>query len=178
MEVKTIVKHCVVVFLIVLLGYLLQTSIFPSLELAGVTPNFMVMITASYGLIRGSKYGMGVGFFCGLIMDCYSGTYLGLYAIIFLYLGYISGLFKRIFYGDDIKLPLLLIGISDIIFGFLIYGIMFLFRKQYAFGFYLMNVIIPEAVYTVLVSLLAYYGILKINQWLDKDEKRSRKDLV
>lgn len=178
MDIKTTIKHCLVIFIIVVIGYLLQTTIFSHLELAGVAPNFLVLITASFGLIRGSKYGMGVGFFCGIIMDFFSGFYLGFYALVFLYLGFVSGMFKRLFYGDDLKLPLFLIGVSDMMFGLIIYISMFLFRRQYSFGYYFMNVIVPEAVYTVLVSILAYYGILKLNEWLDKSEKRSGRDFV
>ena len=98
--------------------------------------------------------------------------------MIYLYIGFLSGLFKRIFYGDDLKLPLALIGTCDIVYGLIIYGIWFLVRKQFAFGYYFFNVIMPEAVYTVLVSIFLYYIILKINQWFDKDEKRSVRDLV
>lgn len=173
MEYKVVAKRILVIMLLIILGYILQTSVFTHLQLASVVPNFLVILTTSFGLIRGTKCGMYVGFICGLISDFFSGSYLGIYILLFLYLGFLSGLFKKQFYGDDLRLPLFLIGLNDIIYGATIYLIMFLTRKQFAFMYYLMNVMLPEAVYTVLVSILFYYLILRINQWFDKDDKRS-----
>lgn len=178
MELKPLLKQILVTFLMIFVCYILQTTIFPSLALAGVVPNFLIILTTSFGLIRGSKYGMGVGVVCGLIVDFFSGSYLGIYLLIYLYMGFLSGCFKKLFYGDDLKLPLALIGANDIIYGILVYLIMFLPRKRFAFGYYLFNLIIPEAVYTILVSILVYYIILKINQWFEKDDKRSGRELV
>ena len=43
---------------------------------------------------------------------------------------------------------------------------------------YFMNLMMPEAVYTVLVSLLLYYPIIHLDEWLKKSEKRREKKLV
>ena len=44
--------------------------------------------------------------------------------------------------------------------------------------FYLMNIIIPELVYTMLVTIVLYMILLKINQRLELIEKRSAKKFV
>jgi rod shape-determining protein MreD len=167
-----------VIAAMVIVSFLLQTSVFSHLELAGITPNFVIILTTAWGLMRGRKQGMFMGFACGLLLDFFSGLYLGVYALIYLYIGYLSGVFKKLFFGDDMKLPMLLIGINDVIYGVIIYLIYFLLREKYAFGYYFMNIIMPEAVYTVLISLFAYYLIYKLNQWLEKDQKRSTRRLV
>ncbi len=61
MEIKGIIKYILVVLAIVIVGFLLQTTVFPHMELAGVTPNIMVIII-TYGLMRGRKQGMIIGF--------------------------------------------------------------------------------------------------------------------
>lgn len=58
MEIKGIIKYILVVLAIVIVGFLLQTTVFPHMELAGVTPNIMVIIITSYGLMRGRKQGL------------------------------------------------------------------------------------------------------------------------
>ena len=178
MEIKGIIKYILVVLAIVIVGFLLQTTVFPHMELGGVTPNIMVIIITSYGLMRGRKQGMIIGFCSGLLLDFFSGTTFGLYAILYLYLGFLCGLFKKIFFGDDIKLPLALIGLSDLIYGIAVFVVLFLFRGRYDFLFYLTNLILPEVTYTILVAIPIYYVILKINQRLDKDNKRSSRKLV
>ena len=38
--------------------------------------------------------------------------------------------------------------------------------------YYLKNIILPEIVYTVAVGLVFYQILLRINDWLEKNEKR------
>ena len=133
MEIKGIIKYILVVLAIVIVGFLLQTTVFPHMELAGVTPNIMVIIITSYGLMRGRKQGMIIGFCSGLILDFFSGTTFGLYAILYLYLGFLWSVQKRSSFGDDIKLPLAVIGLSDLIYGIVVFVVLFLFRGRYDF---------------------------------------------
>jgi rod shape-determining protein MreD len=88
-------------------------------------------------------------------------------------IGYLNGFFRKLLYGDDIKLPLLLVSISDIIYGFAVFVFMFLSRSKTNLGFYVGSVILPEMVYTLIVSFLLYFVVFKLNQWLEKKEKRS-----
>ena len=106
-------KRFVVTALTVLAADLLQCTVFSRLELAGIRPNLLVIVTAAFGFMRGSKEGMLVGFVSGLLMDIQFGDVIGLYALIYLVTGYINGLFERLYFDDDIKLPILLIASSE-----------------------------------------------------------------
>ena len=112
----------------------------------------------------GERHGMFVGFLCGLLMDVFYGSVLGFYALLFLYIGACNGLFHRVFYQDDLKLPLALITGSDIVYSLLCYILLFLLRGRFAFGFYVKNVIFPELVYTIFVTIFLYPIILFINK--------------
>lgn len=81
-------------------------------------------------------------------------------------------MFRKQFYGDDLRLPMILIGTSDLIYGIVTYLILFAIRSQYDFSYYLLNIILPEVVYTLLVSIFVYYLILHLNNWVDKLEKK------
>ena len=72
-------------------------------------PNIMIVLTASFGFMRGEKTGLIMGFACGFLSDIFFGNVLGLNAMIYMYIGYANGKFNRIFYQEDIKLPLGLI---------------------------------------------------------------------
>ena len=173
MEIKTVIKRIGTIALLMVLCFILQTGDFSRLQLAGVTPNLMLILTASFGFMRGRKEGMAVGFFCGLLVDMATGNYLGLYTLLYMYLGFFNGLFKKIFYGDDLKLPMFLIAVTDLMYGLAIYLFMFIMYQNREFVFYVFNVILPEMVYTILVSIFLYYLILKVNQWLEKENRRS-----
>ncbi len=176
---KPIIKKVVIIALVIIVCYLLQTCIFPYLELAGVTPNLLIIVTASFGFMRGRREGMFIGFFCGLLQDCSMSTvYFGLYALIFLVIGYLNGLFRKMFFGDDIKLPLALIAGSDFVYSMAIYIISFLPRGRYNFFWYFKSVILPEIVYTILVSIILYFILYKLNGLIEKKDKRGRRGFV
>lgn len=174
MNVKRILRIVAVFVGVFIVANLLHTSIFGNLPLGVVTPNVLLLVTASFGFMQGTGYGMIMGFICGIMMDCYYPEYFGLNCLIYLFIGYLNGLFSRYFYGDDIRLPLLLVGISDFFYGFLVYMFLFLVRQRFDLGFYLINIIIPEAVYTMVVSLILYFPILKVLRWAGGNHGRGR----
>ena len=138
----------VVVTLFILAGFILQCTVFDKLAFAGIIPNLMIILTSSFGFMRGEKEGLVIGFFCGLLSDIFFGNFLGFYALVLMYIGFLNGKFSRIFYPEDIKLPIALIITSDLSYGILMFVLMFMLRGKFRFGYYFMHVILPEALYT------------------------------
>lgn len=171
-------KRKVTVAIIIIVCYLLQSTLFQTLSFATISPNLLIVVTSAFGFMRGQKEGTWIGLFCGLCMDIFSGSTLGFYALLYMYVGFFNGFFRKLFYPEDIKLPMLLISGSDLIYNLAVYFFLFLFRNRYEFGYYFMNIIIPELVYTMLVTIVLYMILLKINQRLELIEKRSAKKFV
>jgi len=174
----TIMLRKVVVTLLVIVCFILQCSVFDSLAFAGIIPNLMIILTASFGFMRGEKEGLIIGFFCGLLSDVFFGFFLGFYALILMYIGYLNGKFSRSFYPEDIKLPIALIIISDLSYGILCYILLFMLRGRFQFGYYFSRIILPEALYTIVITVFLYPLILKINEKLEAREKRSAQKFV
>jgi len=162
----------IVLFVIIAICFVLQTTTFQTLSFANIAPNLLIIVVASFGLMRGKTEGMYIGFFSGLLIDIFCGFYLGIYALLYMYVGYLTGLFQKRFYPEDLKLPLLLITASDLFSNLIIYLILFLTRSRYDFGYYFLNIILPELVYTIIITIFFYLLLLKINQKLEAYEKR------
>lgn len=167
------IRRIIVTAVVILAAYLLQTTVFPAFEIAGVKPNLMLVVTASFGFMRGRREGMLVGFVSGLITDIQFGDMIGFYALIYLIAGYVNGIFEQIYFDEDIKLPLFLIAGSDFLYGIAVYFLTFLLRSEFNFPYYLNRIIIPETIYTIVITLIAYPLLLHINQRLEEEEKRS-----
>ncbi len=171
-------KRILTAVLLVLLCYVLQCTLFSRLALASIKPNLMLIVTASVGFMRGTKDGMLTGFFAGLLMDIQFGAILGFYALIYLLIGYVNGLFEQMYFYEDIKLPLVLTAASEFAYGLVVYVLMFLLRSEFNFLHYFSHIIIPELIYTIVVTLGVYPLILFINRKLEAEEKRSASKFV
>lgn len=172
MKIIPILKKAVVLLVSVFLLNIMQTAVFPYFALGGVVPNLLIILTSFYGFMRNRREGMIAGMFCGLIIDFSSGMLFGTHIIILLTIGFLNGFFRKVFFGDDVKLPILFVGISDIAYGLYIYLISFAFRQNDSFYFYLMNIIIPEAVYSVMISFVLYFIYARVFIWLDREERK------
>ena len=125
------------VAVLILICFLLQSTVFRSLAFAGIVPNLLIILTSAFGFMRGENEGLIIGFFCGLLCDIFFGDVLGFYALIMMYIGFLNGKFNRVFYPEDIKLPLMLIIISDISYSMICYVLLFLLQGKFNFVFYL-----------------------------------------
>lgn len=171
-------RRKITIAIIIIICYLLQTAVFPSLSFASISPNVLIIVVSSFGFMRGRKEGLFVGFFSGLLLDIFNGSVLGVYALIYMYIGYFNGLFCKLFYPEDIKLPMLLISGSDLSVNLLIYFFIFLLRSRFNFRYYFLHLMVPELVYTMVVTIFVYIILLKVNQKLETVEKRSASKFV
>lgn len=166
-------RRFIIQLIIILICFLFQTSVFRFLDLAGIVPNLLLIPTVSFGMMRGRKEGMLVGFCSGLLMDIFYGSIIGPYALLYMYLGYINGFFHRVCYMEDILLPMLMVGANDLVFNLLVYVFAYLLRNRLEFGFYFIHVILPELIYTMVITLIIYKPLVRINRWLKRKEEGS-----
>ena len=104
---------------LILAAFLLQTTVFQYFQIASVTPNLLLILTSAFGLMRGKKEGLMVGFFSGLMIDLFYGSLFGFYALLYMYIGYLNGFFCKVFYDDDIKVHIVLVAASDLVYSLL-----------------------------------------------------------
>lgn len=166
-------KRKIVLMCLIITSYLLQCTVFQRFSMGGIVPNIMLILTSAFGFMRGKKEGLFVGFFCGLLIDIFYSDIIGLYSLIYLVIGYLNGYFHRIFYPEDVKLPIIFIGVSDFTYCMISYVLLFLLRTRMGFLSYVKNIILPELIYTVLVTIIFYRFILWVNRKLEESEKKS-----
>lgn len=171
-------KRFIITALLIFVCFIMQCTVFHVLAFGGIVPNLLIVLTASFGFMRGEKTGLLIGFFCGLLVDIFFGNSIGFYSLLYMYIGYMNGKFSAIFYPEDIKLPIVLILTSDCFYGLMCYVILFLLRSRFEFSYYFMHIILPEIVYTIVITIFLYPLILWINTGLERSELRSGKKFV
>ena len=163
-------RRKLIIALLIILTFIIQTTIFKTLTVASVAPNLLLILTVTFGFMRGKKSGIWIGFFCGLCIDLlYSGT-VGMNALIYMYIGYLNGFLYKVFYDEDIKVPVILIGLSDFVYCVITYILQFLMRVRLDFMGYFQHIIILEMVYTIVISIIIYRPLYKLNKKLVENE--------
>lgn len=159
--------------LLIFISYLLQTSVFSMLPFLQTTPNLLLVITFSIGILRGKEEGMVSGAFCGLLLDLMSGGYLGFYGLIYMYIGLMCGLLYQHIDIDIPLIPIVLCVVSQILYHLYIFVFRFLLRGRLGIGVYLKDIIMPELVLTTVMGIFLYGAIMLLNDALEDYEKRS-----
>jgi len=164
-----------------IITFTLQTSVFTALDFGGVSPNLMLVFVASVAFVRGDKVGLLTGFVSGFLIDVFSTSdrlIIGIYALIYMYIGFLVGKLHEIFYSQNIAIPIAIISVADFIYSFTCYVFFFLLKGKFQIGYYMTHVIIPEIVYTTIVAIFYYPVILKIHERIFEKEQRSEKKFV
>lgn len=163
-------RRKLILAVLILLAFILQGTLFQALSIASIVPNLLLILTVSFGFMRGKKEGLFVGFFCGILIDIFYGNVIGFYALLYMYIGFLNGFLYKIFFDEDVKVPMVLVSVSDIFYGIVVYGLRFLLRGRLDFFSYLRHIIIPEMVYTVLITAIVYRFLYRLNRWLTENE--------
>ncbi|MFI6157342.1 rod shape-determining protein MreD [Kitasatospora sp. NPDC051170] len=81
---------------LILIGLILQVSVFGRLQLPGATPDILLLVVIGLALVYGPTGGCLVGFFAGLVADLAppSDHAIGRYALVLCLMGYAAGLLR------------------------------------------------------------------------------------
>ena len=100
----------------------------------------------------------------GLLVDIFFGDVIGLYALIYMYVGFFGGLFKKMFYSDHVFMPLLLVFSGDFAYNMGCYTFRLLLRNKLDFSYYFWNIFFPEMIITTFVTLIVYKLFYLLNE--------------
>ena len=153
-------KSKIVLFFTIIVCFLLQSTLLQKIAIGSITPNLLLILCVSMGLMRGRKSGLWTGFFSGLLVDLFYGSVFGFYALIY-----------------DIKVPMALTAIMDLIYNLAVYGLQFFLRGRLGIFKYLYRIIIPEIFYTVFLALIVYKIFYYINHHFMNATRKERESI-
>lgn len=156
-------------FLLLILAFLLQTSVFPLLPFLFASPNLLLILCFSFGFYYGPLPGMLYGLSAGLLMDLFYSGPFGFYSFIFVLIGYVNGYFHEFYYEEFIQLPLFLCVLSGILYHGYIYVLRFLIRGKWSILYYSFHIVLPSIVFSFLLTLLLYRFFFSASKKLEEN---------
>ncbi|MBR1815523.1 MAG: rod shape-determining protein MreD [Lachnospiraceae bacterium] len=167
-------RRVITLALLIIVNFSLQSTIFGFHNINCITPNLLLILTMSFGLMRGRKEGLLVGFFCGFLVDCVVSNIMGPFMFIYMVIGYMNGFFHKNYMVEDVLLPLIIVTVDDIVFNSILYVFYFLLQRRLNYTSYFMEIILPEALCTALLTVILYKLYVVINRYLKQkaDERK------
>ena len=171
-------KRKVAEIILILLFYLIQVTFGNAIGIGGITPNLLIILPVLFGFFKGRNEGMLVGFLSGVMYDLFFSSLFGFSALVFVYIGYFSGFFYQKYEVREVLIPLALVITADFGYGFISYIGNFLLQNRLNVGFFMSRFILPEVVYTALVSLLIYHPIHYFCVITEQGKERKKKGKI
>lgn len=160
-------KRKFVEIILIISFYLLQVTLCDVISLGNIAPNLLIILPVLFGFFKGKNEGMFVGFISGVMYDLFSSGLFGFSVLIFVYIGYISGIFNKEYEKREVFVPLAMVLLSDFCFEFLSYIGLFLLHNRLNVEFFVSRFILPETVYTVMITLIIYNPLMYLDSKLD-----------
>ena len=155
------------------MAFLFQNFISYYLPNTVATPNLMLIVVCIFGLMCGCNAGIVIGVICGLLVDLFFSDTIGFTAMIYMYCGFFSGLFKRMFYSEQVIMPMALVFVNDFIYNTVYYIFRELLRNKLDYSFFFEKIILPEMVVTTFLTLIFYKLFFILNEKVISKDKGS-----
>ena len=162
----------IVIIIIVLANFVLQTTLFPQIAILGVTPDTALVLIVSYAILRGEVEGALFGLFTGLVQDISSGFFIGIFALLGFVTGYVCGKPFKDFFKDNYFLPFAIVVAASLVYQFALYVTTVMFTGQLEFFHYFRTIILPKTIYTASLSIPLYSLLHLINARLKRHEAK------
>lgn len=167
-------RRVITLAILIFVCFLLQSTLFGMHDLDGITPNLMLILTMSFGLMRGRKEGMLTGFFCGFLTDCFFMQIMGPFMFLYMIIGYMNGFFHKNYMVEDVMLPLFVVIADEFIFNMSIYVFSFMLMNRLDLKGYFFGIILPETLYTAIITVVLYKIFVFINKHLKEKNKEKK----
>ena len=151
-------------------AHVLQTSLLPFIGFRGVSPDLLLLLVVSFSFLRGSRLGVFMGFFAGLLQDLSMGTFFGINIFTKMLVGYICGAFSNRVFKEQVFLPIMASAIATTMSYFILALIMVLLGYRFNLMLHLQSVLLPMLWYNVLFAYPMHRWVYMLCEYL-KEKK-------
>ena len=146
---------------ILLAAIVLQSTIFARINLFGVRPDLILVVTVCFGLLYGPLPGLYVGLAGGFLLDLAGGGILGINLLLKALLGYGAGYMGRTVFKDNFLIPLAVSAVGTLAGEIAAFICLTTFGWQGRFFNYLFTTILPLTFYHLLLTAPVYFLFLR-----------------
>lgn len=142
--------------LIIIINFILQTTIVPYFEILNVVPNTSLIIVVIIAILNGKVVGSVSGLIIGLLQDVMFSVPVGISSFIYFFVGYLVGMTENKLSRESILLPMSMTILSTIGYHFLYYLFTFFLSYEISIAYIMKNIFVVEVIYNTLLSVILF----------------------
>ncbi|GAB4275049.1 MAG: hypothetical protein Kow0056_04160 [Coriobacteriia bacterium] len=140
----------------------LQVAVAPHVAIAGVVPNFMLLVVVTLALTQGPDAGCVGGFLAGLTLDLLGSGPVGMWALVLCVTGFIAGLLEANLFAQGWLLPVTVVLIAGLGAETAYAIVLSVVGESVAFWSTFWSNIVPGAAYNTFWAVLFYPFLARI----------------
>ncbi|MFO7815818.1 MAG: rod shape-determining protein MreD [Halanaerobiales bacterium] len=152
----------IIYVLILIIGLILQVTLFSLYTPWGIEPDFMLVLIIVISILEGPKTGLLMGIIGGLLQDIFLGNFISINTLIKGPLAFVSGLLEGKFYKGNYFLAPVATFFASIIY----YLLAIILSEELIFSIKywhtIRSIILPSALYNGFLAFIAYIIFYKI----------------
>jgi len=156
---------------ILVIAFLLQSVVSNYLSIGGITPDFLLVVVVTYGLLFGWEVGLIAGVIGGLLIDLTAGRFIGLHVLSLGLVGLMAGMIEGRVFKDNILLAPLGGLLGSMTGQMLVLVVLWVFGWEIAPLSAIRTIVLPAALYDMVLALLVYGRIYKYYLYLRPDPR-------
>lgn len=164
----------IILTIVAIIIYFLQENFFNFFNIAGIKPNLFVIFVLFIGLFTNKTVGTVYGTITGIVIDCLVEKCIGVNAILFGLIGFLSAVFDKNFSKDSrITIMFMVLGMTvlyECVHYFLQYVIFSINVEILIF----LKILIIEVIYNLILTIIVYPLMKTAGYYIENEYKGSR----
>jgi len=152
-------------------AYLLQSIVAIYLSIGHITPDIVLIVVLSYGLLFGWEAGLVAGVVGGLLVDLTFSRYIGLHVLSMSLIGFVAGMVEEKVFKDNLLLAPIAGFFGSLANHLILMLVLALYGWQFNFVESLRTTIVPSALYDMVIAVVVYGRIHKYYLYLRPDPR-------
>ena len=164
----------IVLILVALIIYYLQSNFFTWFNIAGVMPNLFVVFVLFIGLFASRTVGTIYGVAIGLFLDLLLGLQVGINAVTLGLIGFLAGVFDKNFSKDSRMTIMIMVLGSTFLAEALNYLLNYMFLSINVEIVNFIIILVIEIIYNLILTIILYPLMQKTGYYIENEYKGNK----
>ena len=164
----------IVLILVALIIYYLQSNFFTWFNIAGVMPNLFVIFVLFVGLFASRTVGTIYGVAIGLFLDLLLGLQVGINAVTLGLIGFLAGVFDKNFSKDSRMTIMIMVLGSTFLAEALNYLLNYMFLSINVEIVNFIIILVIEIIYNLILTIILYPLMQKTGYYIENEYKGNK----